>query len=71
MKIKYLAYVALVTELALCATASTAQPAFNTGNGTDNPDWVEEAPPPPPALATEYDVCESEEMFPAVSLHLT
>jgi CNP1-like family len=54
MKIKYLAYVALVTELALCATASTAQPAFNTGNGTDNPDWVEEAPPPPPALATDH-----------------
>ncbi|WP_158558843.1 CNP1-like family protein [Rhodoferax lacus] len=44
-----LARLTLACMLALSGTCSLAQ----SGNGTDNPDWAEEATPPPPAFSKD------------------
>lgn len=50
MKYKFLTLVGLVSFLVLGSTYSAAQ---TTGNGMDNPDWVEESAPPPPAFSKD------------------
>ena len=49
MKIKYAAMLSLSALLALAAPCSMAQ----TGNGLDNPDWVEDPTPSPPAFSKD------------------
>lgn len=50
MTIKLIAHAALACALAVSANCSLAQ---SGGNGTDNPDWAEEAVPAPPAFSKD------------------
>jgi hypothetical protein len=55
MKCKSLALLGLFGALALSTQAGLAQSNIpNTGNGPDNPDWVEEAVETPPAFSTKH-----------------
>jgi hypothetical protein len=52
MTFKFTGPWALFGLLALSCTASLAE-FVNTGNGADNPDWVEEQTPPPPQVSKD------------------
>lgn len=59
----------LAAALALGTTCSLAQSTVaNAGNGTDNPDWAEEAIPAPPAFAVDKLI--AIDMPPYVSLQV-
>lgn len=53
MKIKHLAPLTLAGVLGLCTAGSLAQTVANAGNGSDNPDWVEETVTSAPAFSKD------------------